>query len=146
MSNQNLEVKVNAFLNSVQLLFHSNNNDVKKKANKFLINLEKNEDSCDVAFQVLLKDNLPEEAYFNALQILKNKIKYDFGNYIENPSYIEKLLYFLASNIDKYKRSKHYLVINYCDCIGKAFLFTGDKFTSFLQHFTNKLSSDNKYN
>ena len=143
MSNQNLEVKVNAFLNSVQLLFHSNNNDVKKKANKFLINLEKNEDSCDVAFQVLLKDNLPEEAYFNALQILKNKIKYDFGNYIENPSYIEKLLYFLASNINKYKRSKHYLVINYCDCIGKAFLFTGDKFTSFLQNFTNTLSSDN---
>ena len=93
MSNQNLEVKVNAFLNSVQLLFHSNNNEVKRKANKFLINLEKNEDSCDVAFQVLLKDNLPEEAYFNALQILKNKIKFDFGNYIENPLYIEKLLF-----------------------------------------------------
>ncbi len=143
MSNQNLEVKVNAFLNSVQLLFHSNNNEVKKKANKFLINLEKNEDSCDVAFQVLLKDNLPEEAYFNALQILKNKIKFDFGNYIENPLYIEKLLYFLSSNIDKFKNSKHYLVINYCDCIGKAFLFTGDKFKFFLQQFTNKLSSNN---
>ena len=31
MSNQNLEVKVNAFLNAVQLLFHSNNNVQKKK-------------------------------------------------------------------------------------------------------------------
>ena len=143
MSNQNLEVKVNAFLNSVELLFHSNNKDIKKKANKFLIDLEKNADSWDIALQVLLKDNLPEEAYFNALQILKNKIIYDFGNYIENPEYIEKLLYFLESNIDKFKNSKHYLLINYCDCIGKAFIFTGDKFKSILQLFTTKLSSQN---
>ena len=124
MSNQNLEVKVNAFLNAVQLLFHSNNNEQKKKANKFLIELEKNADSWDIAYQVLLKENLPEETYFNALLILKNKIKYDLGNYIENPEYIEKLLSFFESNIDKFKNSKHYLLINYCDCIGKAFLFT----------------------
>ena len=63
MSDQNLEVKVNAFLNSVELLFHSNNKDIKKKANKFLIDLEKNADSWDIALQVLLQDNLPEEAF-----------------------------------------------------------------------------------
>ena len=143
MSNQNLEVKVNAFLNAVQLLFHSNNKDQKNKANKFLIELEKNADSWDIAYQVLLKDNLPEEVYFNALQILKNKIKYDFGNYVENPEYIEKLLFFLLSNIDKFKNAKHYLLINYCDCIGKAFLFTGDKFKTILLNFTNKLYGQN---
>ena len=143
MSNQNLEVKVNAFLNSVQLLFHSNNKEQKKRANKFLIDLEKNADSWDVAYQVLLKDNLPEEAYFNALQILKNKIKYDFGNYTENPEYIEKLLNFFLVNINRFKNTKHYLLINYCDCIGKAFLFTGDKFKIILQEFTNKLYGPN---
>ena len=143
MSNQNLEVKVNAFLNAVQLLFHSNNKDQKNKANKFLIELEKNADSWDIAYQVLLKDNLPEEVYFNALQILKNKIKYDFGNYVENPEYIEKLLFFLLSNIDKFKNAKHYLLINYCDCIGKAFLFTGAKFKTILLNFTNKLYGQN---
>ena len=41
MSNQNLEVKVNAFLNAVQLLFHSSNKDQRDKAEKFLIELEK---------------------------------------------------------------------------------------------------------
>ena len=143
MSNQNLEVKVNAFLNAVQLLFHSNNKDQRDKANKFLIELEKNADSWDIAYQVLLKDNLPEEVYFNALQILKNKIKYDFGNYVENPEYIEKLLFFLLSNIDKFKNTKHYLLINYCDCIGKAFLFTGEKFKTILLNFTNKLYGQN---
>ena len=143
MSNQNLEVKVNAFLNAVQLLFHSNNKEQRDKANKFLIELEKNADSWDIAYQVLLKDNLPEEVYFNALQILKNKIKYDFGNYVENPEYIEKLLFFLLSNIDKFKNTKHYLLINYCDCIGKAFLFTGEKFKTILLNFTNKLYGQN---
>ena len=143
MSNQNLEVKVNAFLNAVELLFKSSNKDQKNKANKFLVELEKNADSWDIAYQVLLRDNLPEEAYFNALQILKNKIKFDFGNYVENPEYIEKLLSFLESNIDKFKNSKQYLLINYCDCIGKAFLFTGDKFKIILQKFTNKLYREN---
>ena len=143
MSNQNLEVKVNAFLNSVQLLYHSKNKDQKNKANKFLVELEKNADSWDIACQVLLRENLPDEAYFNALQILKNKIKYDFGNYVENPEYIEKLLSFLESNINKFKNAKHFLLINYCDCIGKAFLFTGDKFKIILQKFTNKLYTQN---
>ena len=143
MSNQNLEVKINAFLNAVQLLFHSNDSEKKKKANKFLVELEKNPDSWDVAYHVLLKDDLPEEIYFNALQILNNKIKYDFGNYTENPEYIEKLLFFFVSNIDKYKNTKHYLLLKYCDCIGKAFLFTGDKFKTILLQFTNKLYGPN---
>ena len=143
MTSQNLEVKVNAFLNAVQLLFHSNNPEQRKKANKFIIELEKNSDSWDVAFQILQKDNLPEEVYFNALQILKNKIKFDFGNYIENPIYIQNLLNFFETNIDKYKTAKNYLLINYCDCIGKAFLFTGDKFKEILIKFINKLYGQN---
>ena len=146
MSNQNLEVKINAFLNAVQLLFHSNNPEQKKKANKFIIELEKNSDSWDVAFQILQKDNLIEEVYFNALQILKNKIKFDFGNYIENPIYIQNLLNFFESNIDKFKNSKNYLLLNYCDCIGKAFLFSGDKFKEILIKFINKLSGQNTNN
>ena len=94
MSSKNLEVKVNSFLNAVETLFHSNNPQQKKNANKFIIELEKNVDSWDIAFQILQKNDLPEEVYFNALQILKNKIKYDFGNYIENPIYINNLLNF----------------------------------------------------
>ena len=126
---------MNAFLNAVQLLFNSNNNQQKIKANKFIIELEKNSDSWDIACNVLQKENLQDEIYFNALQILKNKIIYDFGNYIENPEYIEKLLYFLESNIDKFKNSKYYLLLNYCDCIGKAFIFTGDKFKNISTFF-----------
>ena len=143
MSNQNLEIKVNAFINAVQLLFNSNNPSQKKKANKFIIELEKNSEAWDIAFQVLQKDKLIDEVYFNALQILKNKIKFDFGNYIENPIYIQNLLNFFENNIEKFKNSENYLLINYCDCIGKAFLFTGDKFKEILIKFINKLSGQN---
>ena len=140
MQNQNQpQSGIEEFLNAVNLLFHSNDKDMKVKANKFLVDFEKSPGSWDISYQVLLKDGLQEEAYYNALNILKRKIKYDFGNYSENPEYIEKLLSFLESNIDRFKNSRHYILINYCDCIGKAFLFTGDKFKSMLQKFTIKL-------
>ena len=137
------ESGVEDFLNAVNLLFHSEDKDMKVKANKFLVDFESKPESWDIAYQVLLKNNLPEEAYFNALNILKNKIKYDFGNYSENPEYIQKLLSFLESNIDKFKKAKHYILINYCDCVGKAFLFTGDNFKIILQKFTMKLYGQN---
>ena len=144
MENQNnQESKINAFLEAVNYLFHSNDKDLKVKANKFLIDFEKSSESWDISYQVLLKDNLPDEAYYNALNILKNKIKYDFGIYSENPEYIEKLLTFFLDNIDKFKKMKNFILINYCDCIGKAFAFTEDKFNTLLQKFTMKLSGQN---
>ena len=144
MENQkSQESQINAFLEAVNYLFHSNDKDLKVKANKFLVEFESKPESWDISYQVLLKDNLPEEVYYNALNILKNKIKYDFGNYTENPEYIEKLLSFFYENIDKFKKMKNYILINYCDCIGKAFLFTYDKFNDLLQKFTMKLSGQN---
>ena len=38
---------------------------------------------------------------------------------------------------------KNFILINYCDCIGKAFAFTEDKFNTLLQKFTMKLSGQN---
>ena len=139
----NQESGINAFLEAVNYLFHSSDKNLKVQANKFLVNFESRPESWDISYQVLLNDNLPDEAYYNALNILKNKIKYDFANYAENPQYIEKLLSFFLNNIDKFKKGKHYILINYCDCIGKAFLFTEDKFNEMLKKFTNKLYGQN---
>ena len=142
MSNQNEESEIKAFLEAVNYLFHSNDKELKKQANNFLVKFESKPESWDISYQVLLKDNLPEEVYYNALNILKNKIKFDFGNYTENPEYIEKLLSFFLNNINRFKKMKHYILINYCDCIGKAFLFTGNKFNTLLKNFTIVLSRE----
>ena len=139
----NQEIGINQFLEAVNYLFHSSDKDLKVQANKFLISFESKPESWDISYQVLLKNDLQEEAYYNALNILKNKIKYDFANYSENPEYIKKLLSFFLNNIDRFKKSKHYILINYCDCIGKAFLFTEDKFNEYLKKFTAKLTGDN---
>ena len=144
MSDKNKqELGINSFLEAVNYLFHSNDKDLKVKANKFLVEFEAKPESWDISYQVLLKDNLPEEAYYNAINILKNKIKFDFANYSENPEYIEKLLSFFWNNIDRFKKIKHYILINYCECIGKAFLFTENKFNEILKKFTMKLSGQN---
>ena len=74
---QNKKNQSNLFLNSVNLLFHSEDKEMKVKANKFLVDFESKAESWDVAFQVLQKNDLSEEAYFNALNILKRKIRYD---------------------------------------------------------------------
>ena len=132
MQNKNqTKIGMDEFLNAVNMLFHSNDKDMKVKANKFLLDFETKPESWDISYQVLLKDGLQEEAYYNALNILKSKIKYDFGNYSENPEYIERLLSFLESNIDKFKKAKNYILLNYCDCVGKAFLFTLALFSKF---------------
>ena len=143
MSSQDQESEIKAFLEAVNYLFHSNDKDLKKKANEFLVDFESKPESWDISYKVLLKDNLPEEVYYNALNILKNKIKFDFGNYSENPEYIEKLLSFFLNNINRFKTMKHYILINYCDCIGKSFLFTGYKFNPMLKNFTIVLSGQN---
>ena len=88
MSNQNQESEIKAFLEALNYLFHSNDKELRQKANKYLVEFESKPDSWDIAYQVLLKDNLSEEAYYNTLNILKNKIKFDFGNYLFRKSRI----------------------------------------------------------
>ena len=143
MSNQNQESEIKAFLEALNYLFHSNDKELRQKANKYLVEFESKPDSWDIAYQVLLKDNLSEEAYYNTLNILKNKIKFDFGNYSENPEYIENLLSFFLNNINRFKKLKRSILINYCDCIGKSFLFSGYKFNSLLKKFTFTLWGQN---
>ena len=143
MIRYNQKFGVNEFLSAVNSLFYSKNDEVKKNANKYLFEFEKSPESWDIAYQILLKNNLSGIVYYNVLQILKNKLKYDFGIFIENPIYIEKLLSFLELNIDRFSHSEYYIIINYCDCISKALLFTGDKFKIFLKKFIMKLTGEN---
>ena len=52
---------VDEFLHAVNMLFHSEDRNIQNEANKFLISFEKRADSWDVAYQVLIRDNLKPE-------------------------------------------------------------------------------------
>ena len=97
--NQNL---YHDFLIAVNTLFHSKNKDEQRQANKFICDFDKRPESWDISYQILSSDNLSDEVYFNAIQILKNKIKFDFGNFSENREMTIKLISFLIEKIDKF--------------------------------------------
>ena len=130
------------FINAVNALFHDKNKEIQMKANQFIYEFDKRPESWDVSYQILSTDNLSDEVYFNAIQILKNKIKYDFGNYSENREMIIKLISFLIEKIDKFKNSKHYILINYCQCFSMTMLFSGSDFTILLKKCVEKLSNN----
>ena len=121
------------FLLAVNSLFHSNNKEEKRKANKFICEFDKRHESWDVSYQIISSNNLSDEVYFNAIQILKNKIKFDFGNYSENREMIIELISFLIEKIDKFKNLKHYILLNYCYCFSMAMLFSGIDFIITIQ-------------
>ena len=131
------------FLLAVNSLFHSNNKEEKRKANKFICEFDKRHESWDVSYQIISSNNLSDEVYFNAIQILKNKIKFDFGNYSENREMIIELISFLIEKIDKFKNLKHYILLNYCYCFSMAMLFSGSDFNKLLKKCVEKLSNNN---
>ena len=142
MKNSNLEeYTVDSFLNALNLLFFSKDKELQDKANKFLLKFETKPESWKIAHDVLIMNNLSEQVYYNALNILKNKIIYEFG--AKNRESIDELLSFFESNLDRFKNNKQYIVKNFCECIGKAFIFTGNKFKDTLQKFITRLDKDN---
>ena len=130
------------FINAVNALFHGKNKEIQMKANQFIYEFDKRQESWEVSYQILSTDNLSDEVYFNAIQILKNKIKYDFGNYSENREIIIKLISFLIEKIDKFKNLKHYILINYCQCFSMTMLFSGSDFTILLKKCVEKLNNN----
>ena len=130
------------FINAVNALFHGKNKEIQMKANQFIYEFDKRPESWEVSYQILSTDNLSDEVYFNAIQILKNKIKYDFGNYSENREIIIKLISFLIEKIDKFKNLKHYILINYCQCFSMTMLFSGSDFTILMKKCVEKLNNN----
>ena len=130
------------FISAVNALFHGKNKEIQMKANQFIYEFDKRPESWEVSYQILSTDNLSDEVYFNAIQILKNKIKYDFGNYSENREIIIKLITFLIEKIDKFKNLKHYILINYCQCFSMTMLFSGSDFTILLKKCVEKLNNN----
>lgn len=131
------------FLDAVEMLFHSNDSELKNKSNKFICEFDKRPESWNVAMEILSTDNLKEEAYYNALQLLKAKIKYDFGNALDKKELVMNTLMFLVDKIDKFKTSMHYLITNFCQCFAMTMVFSGDNFKQGMKICVDKLNDQN---
>lgn len=128
---------------AVHLLYQGNNTEIKRKADQYLYSFEKTHEAWDISINILNTPNLQEEAYFNASQIIKKKLRFDFGNYCENKNIIETLGTFLIEKIIYYRDHKSYLISNLCKCFSLFTVFAHQTLPDLIKVVVNKLNNDN---
>lgn len=129
------------FKKAVHLLYHSHDTDIKKKADKFLCNFDLKKEAWDISIQLLGTPSLEEEVYYNASQIIKKKLRFDFGNYIENKEIILNLSNFLIEKIEEFKNHKMYLLSNLCKCFALFTIFSHHVYPELLKIVVNKFNN-----
>ena len=108
---------------AVNLLYKNPDKIIKREADQFLIEFQKVEAAWDISIEILKTPYLSEETYFNASQIIKKKIRYDFGNYTDNQLVIQNLATFLIEKIIDFKDHKLYLLTSFCQCYALLCVF-----------------------
>jgi hypothetical protein len=132
---------IDNFKKAVHILYHSQLTDAKKKADQFLCEFERTNEAWDIAIQILSTPNLEEEAYYNASQIIKKKIRYDFGNFAENKEVIQNLAKFLIEKILDFKDHKLYLLTNFCKCFALLTVFAHHIIPDIIKIVVEKLTT-----
>jgi len=123
---------------AVHMLYHSKEPEIQKKADKFLCNFDLKKEAWDISIQILGTPSLEEEVYYNASQIIKKKIRFDFGNYIDNKEIILNLSNFLIEKIEVFKSHKTYLLSNLCKCFSLLTIFSHHVYPELLNKVVNK--------
>jgi hypothetical protein len=134
------------FLKAISLLFKNNDKKIKKLADQFICEFEKSPNAWDTAIKILNTDNLDEEAYYNAFQIMKKKIRYDFGNYIENQDLLSNLATFFIDKIICFKNSQTYFISNICKCFTLSMIFAHKNFTEIIKMTVGRLNGSGQEN
>jgi hypothetical protein len=129
------------FKKAVHLLYHGQSTEAKKKADQYLCDFERTNEAWDIAIQILSTPNLEEEAYYNASQIIKKKIRFDFGNYTENKDIIQNLAKFLIEKILEFKDHKLYLLTNFCKCFALLTVFAHHIIPDIIKIVVEKLTT-----
>ena len=78
------------FIKAIEYLF-SNNTQLSAIGNKYINRFNKSSEALDVAIQVLNLENTTEKVYYNAIVVLKNKLKFNFGNYCSDNEKLKSL-------------------------------------------------------
>jgi hypothetical protein len=132
------EYTLDNFKNAVLMLYYGQDTDLKKRADDFLCDFERQNEAWDIATQVLNTPNLVEEAYYNASQIIKKKIRFDFGNYTD-VTIFKNLSNFLIEKIIEFKDHKLYLLSNFCKCYALLTVFAHQNYPDIIKILCERL-------
>ncbi len=125
---------------SINDLFIGQDANKRKEANKFLLFFEKSQQAWDIAKEILSTKNLLEQAYYSATQIIKKKLRFDFGNYCGNKQVIISVAEFLIEKLVEFKGNKVYIIANLCRCFALFVVFAHQDIPDIIKVFVNKLN------
>lgn len=134
----NNEYTLENFKQAVHILYFCNDPDLKKKADQYLCDFEKKNEAWDIAIQILNTLNIDEETCYNASQIIKKKIRFDFGNY-KDVEIFKNLSNFLTDKIIQFKDSKFYLLTNFCQCFALLTIFANQSYPHIIKILCGRL-------
>jgi len=140
LSNTSQNYNFEKVLTSINDLFVGQDATKRKEANKFLLFFEKSQQAWDIAKEILSTKNLLEQAYYSATQIIKKKLRFDFGNYCGNKQIIISVAEFLIEKLVEFKENKIYIVANLCRCFALFVVFAHQDIPDIIKVFVNKLN------
>ena len=138
-----VDYNIETFILAVELLYRAKEPEVKRKADNYLRDFEKSTEAWDISINILNSDNMADEAYFDASQIIKKKLKYDFADLCSNETIINKLAEFLINKIITFKDQKYYLYSNICQCFALFTIFAHQKINDLIIVAVQKLNNEN---
>lgn len=125
------------FIKAIEYLF-SNNQQLSVIGNKFINRFNKSSEALEVAIQVLNLENTSEKVYYNAIVVLKNKLKFNFGNYCSDNEKLKSLEKLIVGSIEKFKsHSKLYIVQSLCICLAMLTLFSLESLPNLFRETTD---------
>jgi hypothetical protein len=143
LSNKNSAFTLENFIAAVEGLLHSNNNEIMKQANEYLLHFEKSNEAWDVSIEVMNTTGLSDAVYYNASQIIAKKLRFDFGNYTESKDIQEKLAVFFIEKIIQFKDHQVYLLTNLCKCFGLFIIFAHKQLPDVIKQLVGALDKQN---
>ncbi len=112
------------FKSAIEMLFSGQSN-ASSVANKYLNRFNNSNESFDVAISVLSLSDQNDKLYYNAIQVIKSKLKFNFGNYISDQNLLINLKNILLLNISKFKYyEKTYILSSLCQLYAYFTLFS----------------------
>jgi hypothetical protein len=139
-SNVSSNYNVENVLSNIEDLFKGNDKEKRKKANDFLLFFEKSQAAWDISKEILSIPNLKEEAYYTATNIIKMKLRFDFGNYCGNKDIIISVGEFLIEKLVSFKDKKFYILSNLCRCFSLFVVFAHRDIPDIIKVFVSKLN------
>lgn len=129
---------------AIDFLF-SGKTELSSSANRYLNRFNNSNQSFEVAIYTLSLPDLNEKLYYNAIQIIKSKLTFNFGNFINDYTILKSLQSTLIETIYRFRNyEKVYILSTLCQCYSLLTLFSFKLIPNTIQDLIFPLKNQEK--